>query len=154
MAAIRALLVSIAKHNGIQIPAEALLLGNSVSTKGSYESAKTIEYQLQQRPTKKTCSSTQWDEIFRPFGRADLVLERPDTVPETGLATVLLWTVPRDANLSSAYVNYDEFGYDQDGYVCKLQRGDPQSESSSNPSAPGVGLPAGNGRCIEEHIVS
>jgi hypothetical protein len=63
MAAIRALMIAVAKHNSIQIPAEALPVrpqistDETVSTRGRYDSDKTINYQLRQRPTAATCST-------------------------------------------------------------------------------------------------
>ncbi len=98
---------------------------NSPKRGPRYESAKTINYQLQQRPTEKTCSSPEWDGVFHPFPAARPDVARRDHSPGNagdGLVSVLSWTVPQAANLNGAYLRYDESGYDGDGYVCGLRR--------------------------------
>ena len=90
-----------------------------------YDSARTISYQLQQRPTEKTSSLPGWDEVFHPPRAVRLDVTRPDlsSAKNAGMVNVLSWAVPQAAELNGAYLQYDECGYDGDGYVCRLRRG-------------------------------
>ncbi|KAH6628897.1 hypothetical protein F5144DRAFT_655576 [Chaetomium tenue] len=132
LAAIHALMMTMAKQNSIQIPTEALLVRPKVDQQGDdirprkahFDSDKTISYQLEQRPTPKAWSPQEWDRIFKPFPAESLQVERFDDRANADLAKILSWHVPLPQKLSGAYAEYYELGYDEDGYVSKLRQGD------------------------------
>lgn len=113
--------------------------------RGCYGSQKTIKYQLQQLPTELesgvTFSQEEYTDAFLPFDPRDPSdprdlpsLPRPIVgrrnhrlATEPGsLTSVLSWTVDKLATRHSAHAY--EFGYDENGYVCKLQAA-PRSDS-------------------------
>jgi hypothetical protein len=73
LAKMHALMLAIARQNSIQIPVKALPAqprtgGDAIEPRGwQYNSTKTINYQLEQRPTEGTCSSLEWKHIFGKF---------------------------------------------------------------------------------------
>ncbi len=83
-----------------------------------YDEAKTVDYQIRQLPTESTFSSPEWEEIFSPFRLSKPAVERQH---HASGATNLTWTIDPSARRNGAYVDYDEFGYDKDGYLCKLE---------------------------------
>ncbi|KAK3358108.1 hypothetical protein B0T25DRAFT_176863 [Lasiosphaeria hispida] len=103
LAAIRALLLAIARHNLIEIPKEANSLATSRSIsdvdpkESSYEEAKIINYRTRQPGTAITLQS------------------RDDLGP--GVSSGLLWV---DTLRYDRHVDYGEFGYDENGYICSL----------------------------------
>ncbi|KAK0611713.1 hypothetical protein B0T14DRAFT_334170 [Immersiella caudata] len=158
MAAIRALIVAMAKQNGIQVPAEALPARPSIGPagtrlKGLHDGAKTIDYQLQQCPTVRKCPSPEWDQIFDPFPVAELAVAWRDRPLNKGWVGVHSWTVPQDVDLHGAYVSYEETGYDDDGYICNLRKTDKSAEDVVDKSRLGASSLAAAGREIDEHIL-
>ncbi|KAK1752624.1 hypothetical protein QBC47DRAFT_327941 [Echria macrotheca] len=95
---------------------------------GLYDSEETVKHQKQQLPTQSetgvTFSPQKWNEAFTPFylpipnvvGTRAL---QPNEEP-SGLTDVLLWKIDGSATLHGANVDYSELGYDERGYVCKL----------------------------------
>jgi len=153
------LMVPIVKH--------AANLGSEIDTADAdpeiwrYHSGETIRYQLQQRPTAKTRSSVEWQQIFHPFSTAELTTVARgdlDDPPGSDPVNILSWTVPRPADLNGAHVYYDEFGYDEAGYLRKLHV--PQQEEGEDTAAnttsgtPTSGVGEKRGRVINEYMVS
>ena len=60
-----------------------------------------------------------------------------------------IWKIDPPVSLSGVYVNYDEFGYDEDGYVCRLT-----PERSRDGLAGRVSEDVVRCKEIKEHIVS
>lgn len=161
MAKIHALLVAVAEKNSIRIPLEALPAHDSLQAGGNttdpaigrYDSLETVRYQLDQRPTEMTCSFLGWGEIFAPLRPARLDVRRTDEDDDPpknpGLSNVLSWTIPWTKDLHGAYCYYDEFGYDEDGYVCRLGQEDP-----TPPSGLGETQPPTGSNVINEYMVS
>ncbi|KAK3363171.1 hypothetical protein B0T25DRAFT_491624 [Lasiosphaeria hispida] len=160
MAAIHALMVAMAKQNSIQIPAEALPARPRITDKidpgrWRYESEKTINYQLQQRPIAEACSSEEWKQIFERFCSTGLTIARRDHPLSTDLVNILSWTVPQPKDLHPAQVDYDEFSYDEGGYVCRLRQEDLATTNASDPPRkPSETSPGSHGRVISEYMVT
>ena len=134
LAAIRALLVAIARHNLIEIPQEASSLATTrnadeVDPKGSlYDEAKTIDYRTRQPGTAR---DIQNKEHLRP-----------------GVSSGDLWvskTLRHDRQ-----VGYGEFGYDLEGYPCSLDLNDEISVQEA--TLPGNRSFVPPRREVKEHI--
>jgi hypothetical protein len=98
---------------------------------GQYDATETTKYLLQQLPTAELeprllFSREEWTrELKSSFleclpmptvGQRNLQL-----APEAGgLTHVLSWTVEDKARHNGAQVHHDEFGYDENGYICNL----------------------------------
>jgi len=128
LTAIRALLQAIAEHNLIEVPKEASSLAISRSTADvdpggdSYDEAETIDYHIRQLSNQKLTrlSSKRGDSLTSKLGTAATLL-RSDHL-EPGIYSSVLWesdTLPHDR-----HIDYDEFGYDKNGYPCSLRQGD------------------------------
>jgi hypothetical protein len=115
-----------------------------------------IDYQFRQLPTKPILTSPEWEEIFFPFNpvlpTVDAAKHTRDAMV-TGLTKVLTWELDEPAILHGIYVDFDEFGYNQNGYVCRLEQ-DPAEVTSATvsrqPSQTGGYLLRPE---IEEHMV-
>ena len=153
LAAIRALLLSIARHHSVEIPREA----NALPTAGSlsdvdprrsrYEEAETVNYHIRQLPNGSALESE---------GSPSLELDTStlgwDQIP-VGKSNVLLWVSDCDPRglRHDRHVDYDEFGYGEDGYICSLGRQD--SLGTEDLPRPGNSRYAPPPREIREHIV-
>ena len=82
-----------------------------------YDENETRDYQIRQLPTESTFSSPDWEEVFLPFRGSKPTVERQNDAPG---AANLAWKIDPPALLKGAYVDFDEFCYDEDGYVCRL----------------------------------
>jgi len=126
LSAIRVLLLAMARHKSIQIPSEVLptrprVNADEVDPKGGhYDREKTIDYQWRQLPPESTLASGEWEEVFSPFPVSKPAVSRHDPRSMAGLANVLSWKPDGRANLNGAFMNYNEFSYDEGGRVCKL----------------------------------
>lgn len=157
------LMLAIAKQYSIQIPANALpaqprMSGDTVDPgRWHYDSTKTIDYllQLQEPPTPETCLSPEWKDIFDPFSSKGLPVAQGNHPPEQGLINTLSWTLPRPENLNGAQVRYNEFGYDEAGYVRRPGQENPGASNTSGlASGNGETPPVGYGSVINEYMVS
>ena len=86
----------------------------------------------------------EWNEAFSSsLDRLPIpTVDRRDhqLAPEAAsLIKVLSWTINEEVRHNHAYVGHDEFGYDENGNVCKLDVGPGGGDSSTK---------------IKEHIVS
>ena len=81
-----------------------------------YDKDKTIEYQVRQLPKESTFISPKWDETF------PCKLKKPGVKKRNygSEAADLNWEIDASASLNGASFSFDEFGYDKDGYICKL----------------------------------
>jgi len=93
---------------------------NQGSAEGHCHSDDAINYQRRQLPTQSTLSrlEKEWDEAFPNLPTP--TVKRRDHQLANGLTNVLSWEFNRDVLLNGSHVDYDEFGYDDRGYVCKL----------------------------------
>lgn len=148
--AIYNLMVVMAKHNSVQIPAELFPTPtrHKVSTEESdargreYDITKTIEYQRQQLPAESTLPSEVWNDAFSSSNQLPWPSFRKRNCPaHAGLTNVLAWDIDENATRNGASVDYKEFGYDDRGYVCRL------GQDSA------LRAPSTSGREINEHIV-
>jgi len=130
--AIRALLQAIAQHNLIEVPKEASSLAISRSTADvdpegdSYDEAKTIDYHVYQLSNQKLTrrSSKTGDNLTSKPGIAATILQSKHLEPS--IYSSVSWeydTLPHDR-----HVDYDEFGYEKNGYPCNLRHGDAVSK--------------------------
>ncbi|KAK0649144.1 hypothetical protein B0T16DRAFT_324578 [Cercophora newfieldiana] len=85
-----------------------------------------VGYQVRQLPSEPIFSSEEWKRIFHPFPLVKPTVKKHDIAPG---AIDLTWEIDSDIRLRRAYFKYDEFGYDEEGYVCKLGPG-PRLEAS------------------------
>ncbi|KAK0623881.1 hypothetical protein B0T14DRAFT_426627 [Immersiella caudata] len=109
-----------------------------------YNKEETVDYQRRQLPAELSLSSSDWEEIFSPFRGSRPTVKRPHS------GTVdAIWKIDTPARLNGAYVGYDEFGYDEDGHVCRLT---PERSRDGGPGRVSEDV----NRCKEimEHIVS
>ncbi|KAK4450497.1 hypothetical protein QBC34DRAFT_297065 [Podospora aff. communis PSN243] len=111
-----------------------------------YNKKETADYQIRQSPTESTLSSPDWDEVFSGLHYSRPIVQRRR--PGQGAAH-FVWKIDPPAQLKGAYVAYDEFGYDGDGYICKLM-----PEAERDDELEGETDHVGSCRDIEEHIVS
>jgi hypothetical protein len=134
LAAIHALLLAIARHNSIEIPKEAGSLATSGSTSdvdpkaSSYDEAKTIDYHTRQPGTALTLQ------------------DKHDLGP--GISSGLLWV--SDPFRRDRHVDYGEYGYDENGYVCNLGHRD--AEGTQNAPQQGSANYAPRPRENKQHI--
>ncbi|GAB1311851.1 hypothetical protein MFIFM68171_02061 [Madurella fahalii] len=134
LAAIRALLVAIARHNLIGIPKEADSLASSrnsddIDPKGSrYDEAKIIDYRTRQPGTAKELQSK--DRLGPGVSSGDLWASN---------------TLRHDR-----HVGYGEFGYDKDGYLCSLDYSD--DTTMQDTTQPGNRSYIPPRREVKEHI--
>ncbi|KAK3359516.1 hypothetical protein B0T25DRAFT_447397 [Lasiosphaeria hispida] len=141
------------RHSGDQDPRIRVGVITTDPKTAHYDRDETVYYQIRQLPPESVFSSSDWEDIFAPFHPSKPVVERRNHAlgpPD------LTWKIGQPARLNGAYVDYDEFGYDEAGYVCKLEPG-------RSPAAAGTacvdGPPCrsedgGLQREIKEHIVS
>jgi len=132
LAAIRVLLAAIATHSPIQIPSEVLprpriSTGEADPNETLYDEKEVIDYQFRQLPMKLPLESPEWDDMFFPFtGKLEpptptIHVPTRDGLPRGKLTNVLSWMLDDEAIRHGTYVDYSEFGYDVDGYVCNLK---------------------------------
>ncbi|KAK5651199.1 hypothetical protein OQA88_12747 [Cercophora sp. LCS_1] len=113
-----------------------------------YDKGETEDYQVRQLPEASTSSSPDWEEIFSPFQWSKPIVERTSGGPGT---PNLVWKIDPPTRLRGAYVDFDEFGYDEDGYVCRLGS---ELTSLSDSHLERRHESAGTHREIKEHIES
>jgi hypothetical protein len=128
LTAIRALLQAFAQHHLVEIPKEASSLAVSRSTadvdpRGShYDEAKTIDYHIRHLSNQELTRhpSTGGDNPSSGPGTAASILQSEHFEPV--VYSSLLWM--SDTLRHDRHVDYDEFGYDENGYPCSLSHGD------------------------------
>ncbi|KAK4199323.1 hypothetical protein QBC40DRAFT_176707 [Triangularia verruculosa] len=142
LAAIQKLLVAIAKHVSVPIPRELLPVKQAGPQKGHYDSRWTIDYQLRQLPTQWDFLSGIWRDLFIHFSLPEPAVVRHDLAGATGLAKALSWKIDKDASQNGAYVNYEEFGYDEDGYLSQVEPVEPHTETAHSTRGSAVRVPS------------
>ncbi|KAK0731874.1 hypothetical protein B0H67DRAFT_476402, partial [Lasiosphaeris hirsuta] len=120
-----------------------------------YDRDETVDYQIRQLPAESVFSSPDWEDIF---SESSVRLSKPvvERRYHASGTPELTWKIDQPAQLNGAYVDYDEFGYDEDGYVCRLG---PDLSPAAIRAACADGPPrrsedGGLQRAINEHIVS
>ncbi|KAK0711786.1 hypothetical protein B0H67DRAFT_685345 [Lasiosphaeris hirsuta] len=155
LTAIRALLQAIAQHNLIEIPKEASSLAISRSTgvvdpSGShYDEAETIDYHVRQLSNWGLTlhSSTGGDNnLSSEPGTAARIFQSKQL--GQGISSSLLWM--SDTLRHDRHVDYDEFGYDGNGYPCSLGHRD--AVPMQDTPRPGSTSYAPQRHEIKEHI--
>lgn len=152
LVAIRALLLSLARHNSIEIPREANVLPTTrslsdVDPKHSrYEEGKTVDYHIRQLPKGSTLES----EGNSPLRLDATSLEWGQLA--VGISCVLLWTSDLHGPRHDRHVDYDEFSYNGDGHICSLEHRNPQATDELSQRDALSNAP--RRREIREHMVS
>ena len=150
LAAIRALLLAIARHNSIEVPKEASALGTLRNTAldpggSQYDEDKTISYRVRQLP-RGLALETETAE-GEPLELKTEALRIEDFGP--GISSVLLWSFDTHTTHCGQYVEYEEFGYDESGSVFNLECRDAAKDVVPRTGGGSVSPRTG----IREHIV-
>ncbi len=116
--AIRALLQSIITHHSMRILDAATprrVSGDEVDPMGiTYDEDGTTDYQIGQQPTQWTFVSRMWN--YFTFHMIAPSLTRRLLAP--GWTAVLSWSIDAPA-LAHGRLEFNEFGYDADGFPCR-----------------------------------
>jgi len=118
-----------------------------------YDKNKTIDYQIRLLPNESTFTKRKWKDIASSFYLEKPVLKRRNDVSD---AADLTWEINSHASRNGSYADYNEFGYDKDGYVSEFALGQAippaQAGTGATPQQPLNSLAVL--KEIKEHIVS
>ena len=161
-AAIRELLSALARlarphhHSTTEIPRETNTpisrnLTHVDPRHANYDEKKTVDYHIRQLPSGSALDFQHEGNMSQALSLDTTFLDWSQLAAGT-CSSVLLWVSDPHGPRHDRHVEYDEFSYNEDGYICSFERNN-SAETDEPPPLPGTLSYTPPRREIREHIV-